>query len=151
MTGVATDTDIDHSMSLIDDGLAALSGAEFYRLSDEKVLDVLRRFEEHRRRLPVVDHLLVGEMENRRLAERHCVRSTAALLRDVLRVSVREATGRVRSAERLGVRGQVTGEVLPPLYPVAAAAQARGELSAEQARVITSTVEDLPDGMQQEH
>ncbi|MGI8880626.1 MAG: DUF222 domain-containing protein, partial [Jatrophihabitans sp.] len=151
MTGVAADTDVDRAMSLIDDGLALLSQVEWYRLGDEKVLEVLRRVEAHRRRLPVVDHLLVAEVENRRLAERHCVRSTAALLRDVLRVSAREATGRVRAADRLGVREQVTGEVLPPLYPAAAAAQAAGELSAEQARVITSTVEDLPDGQQHHH
>ncbi|MGI8881532.1 MAG: DUF222 domain-containing protein, partial [Jatrophihabitans sp.] len=151
MTGVAAEQDVDRALAQLDDALTTLTGTELYRLGDEKVLEVLRRVEAHRRRLPVVDHLLVGEVEHRRLAERHCVRSTAMLLREVLRVSAREATGRVRAAERLGVREQVTGDVLPPLFPIAAAAQAAGELSAEQARVITSTVEDLPDGVQQEH
>ena len=71
-------------------------------------------------------------------------RITPALLRAVLRLSPAEATARVRAAHGLGPRETVTGEVLPPVFAVLAAAQTAGAVSAEQARVITATIEELP-------
>ena len=75
-------------------------------------------------------------------------RNTQAVLRDGLRLSPGEATARV---QRLGSRETLTGQVLPPEYARVAAAQADGAISAEQARVITATVEDLPAGVRAEH
>ncbi len=151
MTAVVPDTSIEQAFGLLDEGLAALGSAELFRLSEDELLEALRRLESFRRRLPVVDHALVGELEQRHLAERVGARSTAMLLRDVLRLSPREATSRVRAAGTLGVRETITGEVLPPEFPVVAAAQAAGVVSAEQARVITGTIRDLPVTVRAEH
>ena len=78
-------------------------------------------------------------------------RNTQAVLRDGLRLSPGEATARVHAARRLGSRETLTGQALPPEYARVAAAQADGAISAEQARVITATVEDLPAGVRAEH
>lgn len=79
-------------------------------MSEDELLVALRRVEVHRRRLAAFDHALIGELETRRTAERLGARSTAGLLRDVLRVSPHEAAGRVKAARRLGVHETITGE-----------------------------------------
>jgi hypothetical protein len=104
-----------------------------------------------RRRVPVVDHVLVGELEARSVAEALGARNTQAVLRDVLRLSPGESNGRVQAARTLGARETITGDVLPPAFPQLAAAQAAGVVSAEQARVITATIEELPSAVRMEH
>jgi len=73
------------------------------------------------------------------------------LLRQVLRVTAREAVGRVRAAADLGPRRTLTGDRLPPLFPAVAAAQSAGAISPAHARVITSTVDALPADIQAIH
>jgi hypothetical protein len=101
--------------------------------------------------MPVVDHVLVGELEARSVADALGARNTQAVLRDVLRLSPSEANARVQAAHRLGARETVTGEVLDPVFPQVAAAQAAGGVSPEQARVITATIEELPASVRVEH
>jgi hypothetical protein len=113
-------------------------------LSQEQLVTVLRRFEAVRRRMPVVDHVLVGELEARSVAVAVGAQNTQAVLREVLRLSPSEATARVQAARRLGQRETITGDVLAPAFPAVAAAQAAGAVAAEQARVITTTIEELP-------
>jgi Domain of unknown function (DUF222) len=69
----------------------------------------------------------------------------------VLRLSPSEANARVQAARRLGPRETVTGEVLEPVFPAVAAAQAAGAVSVEQARVITATIEELPATVRRQH
>src|SRR5882757_4541840 len=92
--------------------------------------------ETQHRRLPVVDHALIAELDHRGAAGELMARDTAALLREVLRVSPREATARHEAAVDLGPGYSFAGQPRPPLLPVVAAAQAEGAISPEHARVI---------------
>ncbi len=151
MTAAVTEPGVGRAVQLLDDGVALLSGAEMVRLTEDELLEVLRRVEAHRRRLATVDHALIGELETRRTAERLGARSTAGLLRDVLRVSPHEAAGRVKAAGRLGVHETITGEVLPAEFPAVAAAQLEGAISADHARVVTEAIVGLPVAVRLEH
>jgi hypothetical protein len=64
----------------------ALHNLAFDRLDDEEVLGVLAAVETQRRRLPVIDHALITEMEIRSLAAKRLQRGTAGLLGDLLRL-----------------------------------------------------------------
>jgi hypothetical protein len=125
-------------------GLDQLLGADLTRLCRDELLEVLREVEVQVRRLPVFDHRLVAELEQRGVAAEQVVPSTAAFLAQLLRITPAEAKARVAAAGELGPRLGVTGEPLGPLFPLVAAAQAAGAVSAAQARVITSTIDALP-------
>ena len=137
-------TVVEEALGRLDSAVSELTQLALYSLSQEQLLTVIRRFETIRRRMPVVDHALVSELEARSVADTVGARNTPAVLRDVLRLAPSEANARVQAARRLGPRETVTGAVLDPVFPQVAAAQAAGDVSAEQARVITTTIEELP-------
>jgi hypothetical protein len=83
---------------------------------------------------------VVGEVENRRLAQSAGFRDSAALLSRLLRISTGEARERVEHAGALAPRRSATGAPLPELLPAAAAALDAGELGTGQLRVITTTM-----------
>ncbi len=85
------------------------------------------------------------EAERRGLPHTHAATSTAAFLRALLRLDPRDANARVTAAHAAGPRRTLTGELLPPAFPLVAAAQAGGSLSPAHARVITRTITLLPD------
>lgn len=124
--------------------LAEVAADLFGKLTDAHVLAELREFEALRRRLAVVDHALVAELERRALAGRLAVTSTPALLHAALRLSPHEAKQRVSAAQVCGPRWSLTGEQLETLLPQVAAGQVAGVISVEQARVIATTLEELP-------
>jgi hypothetical protein len=111
--------------------LDELQDLELTGLSEEALLGYWRELERLRRRLPSVEHGLVLEAETRGLAFACQARSTAAMLRAMLRLDAGEAAARVRAAEAAGSRRTLTGQPLPPIHPVLAAAQA--------ARSVTGT------------
>jgi hypothetical protein len=119
-------------------------------LSADDLLAYWREVERLRRRLPSLDHALVLDAQARGLPETHQVRTMGQFLRGLLRLDPYEAAGRVRAAEAAGARWAMTGEPLPPAYPVLSAAQAEGRISERQARVVVDTVEKLPDAVRDE-
>ena len=102
---------------------------------DLGLMALTQRVERLRNRSAVLDHAFVAEGEARRLPETLTQRSMAGVLAWALRISRGEAARRVRAAEQLGPRRSVTGEVLAPLRPALARAQAAGEASPEQVEV----------------
>ncbi len=50
----------------------------------------------------------------------------------------------MRAAGDLGARRALTGDLLPPVFPAVAAAQAEGAIGDRHAAVIRSTVHALP-------
>ena len=122
----------------------ALLGVDLSRMDALGLVDLLRSVEVQMRRLAAVDHRLVAEIDARGVGHEIGACSTVDLLRQVLRVSAREAAGRVRAAADLGPRRALTGDPLPPLFADVAAAQTAGTISAAHARVISSTVDALP-------
>jgi len=124
--------------------LDGVSAELFGTLTDADVLAELHLFEVLRRRLAVVDHALVAELGRRALPGRLVMASTSALLQAMLRLSPHEAKQRVNAAQVCGPRWSLTGERLATLLPEVAAGQAAGIVSAEHARVIASTLDELP-------
>src|SRR6478672_7106499 len=97
-------------------------------------------FEVQRRRLEAVDHVLIAQLAETRLAGEFGSASTADLLGSLSRLSPGEARSRVRAARDLGPRREITGAVLAPLFARVADAQRAGTVSAEHAKVITRAV-----------
>ena len=118
--------------------------SDLSRLDRDELLELVREFETQRRRLPVLDHALIAELDHRGVAGELAARNTPSLMRDVLRLSPHEAKARYDAAIDLGPRRAVAGEVLPPLLPAVAAAQAEGAISPGHAKVITRVVEQIP-------
>src|SRR4051794_36640148 len=85
------------------------AGVSLSSLAEDELLATLREVERARRRLEAFEHRVVAEVEERNLAGRYVMRSTAALLAGVLNLSPREAVERVRQARHLGPRVTVTG------------------------------------------
>jgi len=129
----------------------ALIALDLTRLSRDELLELLRGVETQHRRLPVVDHALIAELDHRGAAGELMARDTASLLRDVLRVAPSEATARCQAAVDLGPGRSLSGQPRPPLLPAVAAAQADGSISPEHARVIAKTVSELPKDVECEH
>ena len=129
----------------------ALLGVDLSRMDALGLVDLLRSVEVQMRRLAAVDHRLVAEIDARGVGHEIGACSTVDLLRQVLRVSAREAAGRVRAAADLGPRRTLTGDPLPPLFADVAAAQTAGTISAAHARVISSTVDALPAALDAVH
>src|SRR5882762_4612072 len=96
----------------------ALIALDLTRLSRDELLELLRGVETQRRRLPVVDHGLIAELDHRGAAGELMARDTATLLREVLRVAPREAKARHEAALDLGPRYSFAGQLQPPLLPV---------------------------------
>lgn len=104
--------------------------------SDDELLDILRSVERLRRTVEALDNLTIPELESRGLPRRFVVRGTKQLLGGLLNLSPFEAGARVRTAQALGVRAQVSAAPLPPLLPLVAEARARGAITGKHAEVI---------------
>jgi hypothetical protein len=138
-------------LASLTDALDQIDAIDWVGCPDDELLRVLRGLEKTKRRLESIDHPIVAEVDVRGMAgERGCT-STTAMLGRLLRISRREASTRIRAARQLAPHRALTGEELPPAYPVLAAAQADGAVSGEQARIITGTIEKLPARVRDEH
>src|SRR5579885_1982720 len=93
-------------------------------LTDEALLAAWTDLETRRRKLVSEEHALIAEVEQRGIAQARGMRSTAVLANRLLRITPAEARARVSAAADLGPRRGLTGEELPPIYPLVAAAQA---------------------------
>jgi len=101
--GVAT------ALAQLSDAVDTLCAADLTRLSCDELLELLRGVETQRRRLPVVDHGLIAELDHRGAAGELMARDTATLLRDALRVAPSEATARCQAAVDLGPGRSLSG------------------------------------------
>ena len=91
----------------------------------------------------MVGHRLVAGLADAPVAELGET-SAAAALSTLLRISTPEAHRRIRDAADLAPRRALTGEVVEPLLARTAAAQARGQIGAEQVRIIRRFFDHLP-------
>lgn len=114
-------------------------------LPDADVVELLTEVETAKRRHAPVDHAVLNQLAQRSVAATHGARSTAAFVSNRLRISRAEATARIKAAEALGYRRNVTGCLVEPQYPLVAAAQADGIISERHAAVIVQAVQKLPD------
>jgi hypothetical protein len=149
--GIEPDTASAHAIGLLATAIDALTAVDLTTLSRDELLGLTRAVETHRRRLPVVDHRIVAELESRGVAFELGCTSTAALLRTALRLAPADAKARVSAAADLGPRRAVSGEALPPLFACLAAAQAEGAVSTQHAKVIVDAIDELPAQAQVEY
>jgi hypothetical protein len=114
-------------------------------VADDEVIQAMRRLEVVRRSLDAwIDRKVVEAVDARNLAGKHLVRSAAAFLGGLLRLSPAEASRRVTHARALAPRVTITGQVLEAELPTAAAARMSGDLSDEHVAVISRTMNKLP-------
>jgi hypothetical protein len=146
-----TGSTVEHVLDKLSDAIDELVELDLTRLDADELLDLLRGIETQRRRIPVADHRLIAELDERGIAGEFAARDTRTMLRDALRLSPHEAKRRVRAAVDLGPRRTVTGERLGPLFPDVAAAQAAGVISEEHAKVVIRGIDELPVAVQVEH
>jgi uncharacterized protein DUF222 len=124
----------------VDEVIAELLGREWDQLSDEELLASVRRIEAW-----AVTLAVTKEVDSRGLAGGQGVSSTAALLRQLLRLSPRAAQRRVEDATDVCCSMAVSGSRMASRLPGAAAALRAGALSEEQLGVVRRTLRELPD------
>jgi len=120
-----------------------LAQAPLSPLSDDELLEVLRSAERARRQLEAFDAVLIAELEARNVAGRLVIRGSKQLLSGVLNLSPSESSLRVRHARELGPRISLSGEPLPALLPLTAAARADGSITARHVNVIIRAMSTL--------
>ena len=111
---------------------------------EDELIAAVRDIEMWSRRLYSISLAVTAELEARGVALSRGATSTAVLLRQVLRISPGQARRRVADARDVCPRVTVTGEVVEPALPVAAAALRSGAISDQHLSVIRQSVRDLP-------
>ncbi len=124
--------------------LSEVQAGLFGGLSDADLLAELRGRELMSRRQAVADQQLLAELDRRGIASQLSMPSTAAVLQAMLRLSPHEAKKRVQDAAMFASQLSTTGEMLAPMRPLVAQAQAAGAVSLEQARTIAKVLDRLP-------
>ncbi len=135
---------VEVAVKQLADAVDTLLAVDLTSASRGELLELARGLETQRRRLPAADHALIGELDARAVAGELACASTAALLMQLLRITPGEARARVRAAGDLGARRTLTGDLLPPVFPAVAAAQAEGAICDRHAAIIRHTVHALP-------
>ncbi|HEX6445241.1 MAG TPA: DUF222 domain-containing protein, partial [Streptosporangiales bacterium] len=121
-----------------------LAGTDLGCLPDEDVDALLVEVEEAARSVPVLQQGLVAQVLARGIPEARGCASAVAYLQVLVRLRRSEANARVGAAERFQPRTALTGEKLPPMFPVVAEALAEGAISIDHASVIATSLEHLP-------
>jgi hypothetical protein len=120
-------------------------------LSQDELLDAMRRLESESRRLVAVQHRLTAAVAARNVAGELRYRDTASLPAAVLLLTRSQATDRVNAAEALGPRASLLGEPLPAVLPATAQALTDGSISPAHTSVIRGLVRELPAPVREEH
>ena len=101
-------------------------------------------FETERRRLPLVDHALIGDARTTDLPGHFAFASLPMMLINTLRLSPGEAASRVRAADAVGRQVSMLGQPLAPARPTLAAAQRAGQVSPDQVAIVERALTELP-------
>lgn len=116
---------------------------DFEALDGPRRLDILVSAEQIIRMVsgagPVLLTQLAEQSSNAELGGR-----LPTVLADRLRITVAEATGRIRTAQDLGPRHTLTGEALLPRMPATAAARGHGSIGDGHVNVIRDFLHALP-------
>lgn len=127
-----------------------LTTGAMWQLTDTELTNALADIETAFRRLEYARLRLLAEFQARDLAGQYAALSTAAFLRQRLRISPTEASRRVHAARELVESVAPSGQPIQPELPATAAAGAAGQLSAEHAQAISAAVRRLPNGLDNE-
>ncbi|WP_228389248.1 HNH endonuclease signature motif containing protein [Cumulibacter manganitolerans] len=126
------------------DGLLGVGDrGDLMALGADRLVDVLQRFEAHRGTLAAVDALLIEAAEEERLPAYVAAPSLPAALVRLVKLQPGAAKARVRQAEQLRARNELSAGTLECPHPVLRDAVRAGELSADQHAVIARAVARL--------
>lgn len=112
--------------------VSELAAADLSALDESQLLDLIRAVKKLRRKVEAFDNVTIPELEARGIPARYVLRGTSQFVAGLLNLSPAESLIRVRHAEQLGVRVQLSGDVSEPLLPILAAARADGVVSVRQ-------------------
>lgn len=121
-----------------------MGAGSLWQRSGEELLRDVAELEMRMRRDYAMSLELVRELEVRDVVSEVGYPNLAVLLRDVLRVSVREASRRIRQANAVTQAPAISGGMLPAVLPLTAAAVREGALGPEHIDVISAALRDLP-------
>lgn len=121
-----------------------LLGTDLTYLAGAEVVELLAGLEVQRRRLAALDHAVLAQVEERRLAGEYAAANPVDLLVTRLRVAPGEAKARLAQARDCGPRRELTGAPLAPVLPGCAAAVAAGDISPGHVTVIARCLDALP-------
>ncbi|MGA8327747.1 MAG: HNH endonuclease signature motif containing protein [Mycobacterium sp.] len=116
----------------------------FDALTIPEWLGLLESCETLRRQLPAVEHPLINRLAEQ-AGETELGGKLTSALANRLRLTRAEASRRIGEAAELGQRTAITGEALPPVLPVTAAAQRDGQIGPGHVAVIRGFWHRLPD------
>jgi hypothetical protein len=145
------DTDCLTALDRLDAALQELLAVELAVLEPDTLTEAFRRLEAHSRRREFAEHLVVAEIDGRGTAFEQGSRSVPAFLRALTNITPADAKRRHEVALELAPRRSLTGAGVDPIFPATAAALATGELSDGHVRVITQTIDRLPDAVTATH
>jgi hypothetical protein len=144
---MAVDAAAPEAFALLDDlntTLDKLAGCDLSTLTGEQLLAFTSDWERLKRRTSVLDHATVTELDSRHTAGEKGLRTTAALLAELLRLYPGQARRRVRDAGDYAPRHRLFGEPLPPLRPDTGRALADGDIGIEHARAVSDLFDAIP-------
>jgi hypothetical protein len=133
---------ISAAYDALDAAFETVAALSYDAIDTADTLGCLDRLERLRRRLPATEHHLLAHAQTRTTPTDIGAKSWADVLAIRLRISVTDATRRVKDAEDLGPRTALTGQPLPPRLPDTAAAQARGDITTEHVKIIRKCLKD---------
>ena len=116
--------------------LAELQCLNTSRWSNQERFAFLRQVEDIWRALPALSHTVVNQLGEQGAAAECGGVNLRDVLAQGLSISLSEAGERIRTAQDLGARTQINGEVVAPRLAEAARAQASGLISPEHVRVL---------------
>ncbi|RWA21623.1 13E12 repeat family protein [Mycolicibacterium brumae] len=127
-----------------EDAAAALAALSAAALTPADTLAVLERAEVAHRGLAVLTHRLIGHLQSETPPTELGAKSWTEVLAQRLRCSRGEARHRINDTHTFGLRHTLTGDVLEPLLPEAAAAIADGRIGPEHTTILRDFTTHLP-------
>ncbi|WP_209921864.1 HNH endonuclease signature motif containing protein [Mycolicibacterium lutetiense] len=122
----------------------AFAACDLTALTRTELLGVLDEYEALTCQMPTVLHRLLAQLQADTTPQEMGAKSWNTVLRIRWRLSTAEASRRLGEAAELGPRRALTGEPLPPVLPVVAAAEAAGLITADHVKVLRDAVSRLP-------
>ena len=122
----------------------ALAACDLDSLTLAELLAVGDELETLTCQLPTQSHRILARLQAEATPKEMGAKSWKDVLRIRWRISSTEAHRRLTEAALLGPRRSLTGEPLEPVLACTAAAQARGQITAEHVEVIRKSITKLP-------
>ncbi|WP_156524918.1 DUF222 domain-containing protein, partial [Nocardia pseudobrasiliensis] len=138
------DPSAEAAVSLLEAAAEQVSKLNTIPLSNRDRLTMLRRLEAVTRALPAVGLELVAQLHEQWDTGEFASSSMIDVLADSLRITPAEARARWRAADDLAHHTSLTGEVLDPVLPAIATAQADGVIGAAHVKIVRDTLAHLP-------